>query len=29
LLIALWLYRLQPLPQIITPLTPMSKGAMP
>jgi YNFM family putative membrane transporter len=29
LLIALWLYRLQPLPQIITPPTPMSKGAMP
>ncbi|MBE1162940.1 MFS transporter [Dyella acidiphila] len=29
LLIALWLYRLQPLPQIVTPPTPMSKGAMP
>jgi MFS transporter, YNFM family, putative membrane transport protein len=29
LLIALWLYRLQPLPQLITPPTPMSKGAMP
>jgi YNFM family putative membrane transporter len=29
LLIALWLYRLQPLPQLVTPPTPMSKGAMP
>jgi YNFM family putative membrane transporter len=29
LLIALWLYRLQPLSQIVTPPTPMSKGAMP
>ncbi|QRN52147.1 MFS transporter [Dyella caseinilytica] len=29
LLIALRLYRLQPLPQLVTPPTPMSKGAMP
>ena len=29
LLIALWLRRLQPLPHIVTPPTPMSKGAMP
>ncbi|RDS85768.1 MFS transporter [Dyella psychrodurans] len=29
LLIALWLYRVKPLPQLITPPTPMSKGAMP
>jgi MFS transporter, YNFM family, putative membrane transport protein len=29
LLISLWLYRLQPLQQIVTPPTPMSKGAMP
>ena len=29
LLIALWLYRVQPLPQLVTPPAPMSKGAMP
>jgi MFS transporter, YNFM family, putative membrane transport protein len=29
LLISLWLYRLQPLAQLVTPPTPMSKGAMP
>ncbi|MFC3651209.1 MFS transporter [Dyella humi] len=29
LLVALWLYRLPPLPQLITPPAPMSRGAMP
>ncbi|GAB2583272.1 MFS transporter [Dyella jejuensis] len=29
LLVSLWLYRLQPLAQTVTPPTPMSKGAMP
>jgi YNFM family putative membrane transporter len=29
LVVSLWLYRLQPLPQLVTPPAPMSKGAMP